>query len=145
TPSPPFVPTAAARLSVTAWRRMIPCIAVCTAPSMKGSRAFGTGPEPPDSPRPLSSGGGGPGGRGRSLHGLRPLTPNPSPPEYRGRGEKEIHGGMAMRFMIGLAAALAVAFLAAARADDKDKTSADEKAIRQCSEHWIKAFNSGNV
>jgi uncharacterized protein (TIGR02246 family) len=50
-----------------------------------------------------------------------------------------------MRFTIGLATLLGVAFLGAARADDKDKTAADEKAIRQCSENWVKAFNSGNV
>src|SRR5262249_24057147 len=48
-------------------------------------------------PRPLYSGGEGSGGRGGGLHAaLRrtrlqatlPLTPAPSPPEYRGRGEK---------------------------------------------------------
>jgi len=50
-----------------------------------------------------------------------------------------------MRFTIGLATVLGLALLGAAWADDKDKTSADEKAIRHCSEHWIKAFNEGNV
>jgi len=50
----------------------------------------------PGSPLPLYSGGRGAGGEGESVRaksvvppwGEDPLTPGPSPPEYRGRGEK---------------------------------------------------------
>src|SRR5262245_9164190 len=52
---------------------------------------------------------------------------------------------MAMRFTIGLVTILGLALLGTARADDKDRTADDEKAIRRCSEQCLKAFNSGNA
>jgi uncharacterized protein (TIGR02246 family) len=52
-----------------------------------------------------------------------------------------------MRLTIGSGAVLCALWLVSplAGADDKEKTAADEKAVRQCNELYVKAFNSGQA
>src|SRR4051812_6469932 len=63
----------------------LPCTRGRGAGGEGASRHAVRGPPPPP---PRARGGGGGGGGGRVVTRSGPLTPIPSPPEYRGRGEQ---------------------------------------------------------